>query len=257
MEHWSNEFEHESLATPEAKESFTSAMSKYETQEEALLGGFNAMKSMGKPFKLPESLDKLPDDNIRNDFRSQASKLLGIEDGISDIKAFDDIDFSDGLPDGVVMDEDFVNSYKQFAIDTKKTRSQVEKEVGFYKQALTKATEKVNQKIEAQKLEAANKTNEALIAHFGSKEEVAKQSELVRRAFQNHAGLTAQEYEEVGEALADSALTKNPVLTRALVKLVAPLAAEGSTDKGTGGNPPPKQVTVKDMNPKTAKALGW
>jgi len=113
-------------------------------------------------------------------------------------------------------------------------------------------------KDEADTLAKAKTCNEALVAHpdFGSQDAVNTQSELVKRAFKDLAGLTAEEYEEVGGELADSAFTKNATLTRALMKLIAPLAAEGDTDVGTGSAKPAEPTIAQEL-PKTAKAMNW
>ena len=111
-------------------------------------------------------------------------------------------------------------------------------------------------------LTAATACNDALIAHpdFGTAEKVAEQSELLRRAIQN-SGITPEEYEEVGKELADSMLTKNPVMARVMLTLLAPLAAEGSSEAGKGGTPVEKKLTESEQTkkdlPKTAEALKW
>lgn len=255
MEHWTDEFEHESI-TADNKEAFNTAMSKYDSEEAAVVGGFNAMKEIGKPYKLPESLDKLPDDKVKGEFTSQVRKLFGIELADS-VESLADLDLKTGLAEGVEPDETLANTFKQFVVENKINKTSAQKMVGFYNQMMTKARQDYATAAEAQKTEAANKTNEALIAHFGSKEKVVEQSELLRRAVQNHAGLTAEEYEQVGEELADSMLTKNPVMAKAMLTLLSPLAAEGLTDNGVGGNHPPKEKTTAEVLPETAKALGW
>lgn len=259
MENWLDTFEDPSLATPEAQEAFKSAMSKYDSQEAAVLGGFEAMKMTGKPFKLPESLDKLPDDNVRGEFTTQAHKLLGIETA-ENIEALADLDPKAGQVEGQEVDEALMGAFKQFVVDNKINKGDAQKMIGFHNKMMAKARTAYIQQAEANKLDAATKTNEALIAHFGSEEKVAEQSELLRRAIQN-SGITPEEYEKVGDEMANSILTKDPVVARVMLKLLAPLAAEGSTDVGGGGTPPPKELTATEQTkkdlPKTAEALGW
>jgi len=259
MENWTDEFEHESLVTPESQEAFKKAMGKYDSQKSAIMGGFEAMKAVGKPYKLPESLDKLPDDNIRGEFTAQAHKLLGIETA-ANIEGLAELDMKAGQAEGASFDENLANDFKAFVVEKKINKANAQEMVGFYNQMMAKARIALTAKTETDKLDAATKTNEALIAHFGSKEKVAEQSELLRRAIQN-SGITPEEYEEVGEELANSMLTKNPVMARVMLTLLAPLAAEGTTESGGGGTPKPgeiteEQQTAKDL-PKTAKALGW
>jgi len=255
MENWLSEFEHESLSTPESQEAFKSAMSKYESEEAAVMGGFEAMKAIGKPYKLPESLDKLPDDAARGEFTTQAHKLLGIETA-KDVESLADLDMKVGQAEGAEFDENLAGAFKQFVVENNINKSSAQKMVGFYNQMMGKARAAYIRQAEAQKTESATKTNEALIAHFGSKEKVAEQSELLRRAIQN-SGITPEEYEEVGDVMADTILTKNPVVARVMLTLLAPLAAEGTTDTGKGGTPAPKERTTADDLPKTADALGW
>jgi len=254
-EHWSNEFQHESLATPETKTAFVSAMGKYGSKEDAILGGFNAMKAMGKPFRLPESMDKLPDDNVRSEFRTQAMKVLGIEAGVDKIEDLLDLDLKAELKDGD-PNENLANAFKKFAAENKMPKSLAQKLVAFNNQMATTLKTQMAEQQKAQKLDAATKTNEALIAHFHSKEEVEKLSEQLRRTIQNKAGLSAEEYERVGEVMADSMLTKDPVMARAMISLLAPLSPEGNTENGKGGNPSPKN-TDPDEGSNTYKALGW
>lgn len=230
-EHWSSSFEHESLAAPETRESFSKAMSKYNTKEEAILGGYNAMKQVGTPFRLPESLDKLPDDKVRGEFKSQASKLLGIS-GVEKLEDLADLDIKAGLKPDHEINEEFVNSFKQFAVERKLPKQTAQELVGFHNQALSAAMDK----IETAKIEAATKTNEALIAHFKNKEEVAKQSELVRRAVQNWPGMTTEKYERIGNAIADSILTKDPDAAIVFTEMISKYALEGNTEVGTGGS---------------------
>ena len=254
MENWTNEFEHESI-TEENRESFNTAMSKYGSLEDAVVGGFNAQKVAGKPYKLPESLDKLPDDAVRGEFTSQAQKLLGIEYA-GNIEDLTDLDLKVGMAEGGEVDENLANAFKDFVVKEKIPKTIAQKMIGYHNQTMAKATEAFATKAEADNLAAATATNEALIAEFGSKEKVAEQSELLRRAIQNHVGLTPEEYEEMGEAMADSVLTKNPVMAKVMLKVLAPLAAEGNTDIGKGGAPT-KELTIKEELPKTGSALGW
>ena len=46
----------------------------------------------------------------------------------------------------------------------------------------------------------------------------------------------------MGETMADSVLTKDPVMARVMLKLLAPLAAEAGSKGGGAGTPPVKPV---------------
>jgi hypothetical protein len=252
-EHWTGEFEHETI-TEENREAFATAMTKYATPEDAIVGGFNAQKLAGKPFRLPESLDKLPDDKVRNDFTSQAHKLLGIEHA-PNVEALADLDLKVGLAEGHQVDENLGNAFKQFVVENKVPKAVAQKAIGFHNQMMAQAREAMAAQAEAAQVKAATDTNAALIAHFGSEAKVKDQSELLRRAIKN-SGITAEEYERVGEVMADSMLTKDPVMARVMLKLLAPLAASSSHEGGGAGEPPPGPKDPDAGSP-SYKALGW
>lgn len=256
MENWLDTFEHESLSTPEAQEAFKSAMNKYETKDAAVMGGFEAIKLTGKPFKLPESLDKLPDDTVRGEFTSQVHKILGIE-AAATAESLADLDIKAGLAEGVEPDNNLATMLKTFAVKQKLPKPVVQEIVKLWNGPLTEYAKRTSDaKAEAQKVEAATKTNEALIAHFGSEEKVKEQSELLRRVVQNNMGLNAEEYEEFGDAIADSILTKNPVVARGMLTALTKLAAEGTTETGKGSGKEGKPEREPSESP-TGKALGW
>jgi hypothetical protein len=254
-EHWTDDFEHASV-TDENREAFAKAMGNYTSIEDAVVGGYEAKKLTGKPFKLPKSLDKLSDDSIRADFTSQAHKLLGIEHA-KDVEALADLDLKAGLAEGQEPDEALATAFKEFVVKNKINKASAGKMVAFYNQAQAKARAAAAAKTDAEKLDAATKTNEALILHFGTEEKYKEQSELFRRAIQNNAGLTAEEYKEFGDQLVESGLNRHPVLARGLLALIAPLAAEASSEAGKGGKGAKKEMTIVDELPKTAEDLDW
>ncbi len=255
MDHWSDNFEHTSI-TDENRGEFATAMGKYENANDAVVGGFNAQKLAGKPFKFPESMDKLPDDASRTDFTSKAKGLLGIKTA-KDVAELAELNMKMDIAEGSEPDENLTTMLKSFVVENEIDTGVAQKFVGFHNRIMKAAKEQFATAEEEKKTQAATATNEALIAHFKTEAEVAKQSELMRRAFQNKAGLNAEEFEKVGDALADSVFTKNPILARAILTLVSPLAAEGTTDGGGGGGgggDPPKDP---DEGSPTYKALGW
>jgi hypothetical protein len=253
MEHWSNEFEHSSI-TDENRESFNADMAKFPTKDDAVIGYRELQKTAGKPFKLPESLDKLPDDTTRAEFTSQANKILGIR-RTKDIKELADVNLRDGHPDGVAYNEEFANSFKQFVVDNNLNVNAMPKYAKFFNEAMAG----LRAKNEADKIAAAEKCNTALIAHpdIGSKEKLTEMTELFVRAMKNHVGLTAAEVEELADGLALSALTTNPVLARIMLKQFAPLATEGSSEAGGHGNQPPAKPPDPDEGSPTYDAMGW
>ena len=253
-EHWTDDFEHSSI-TDENRESFNTAMAKYGTQEDAIVGGHNAMKLAGKPFKMPESLDKLPDDASRTDFTAQAHKLLGISK-TKDIATLADVNLKDGIAEGTPYDEDFANSFKQFVIDNNLNVNAMPKYAKFFNTAMATVTAKA----ETDKIAAAEACDKALIEHpeIGSKEKLLEMTELFVRAMKDHVGLKPEEAEELADGLALSKLTTNPVLARVMLKQFAPLAAEASTEQAGDGKPPDtKKPADPDEGSPTYMASGW
>ncbi len=233
MPEWTNEFEHASI-TPENKDAFNTAMGKYETIDDAVVGGFNAQKLAGKPFKMPESMDKLPDDAARGEFTSQAQKLLGIE-RVKDVEGLSDMNMKVGQAEGAAFDENLANSFKAFVVENAVNKADAQKMVGFYNTAMGEATKAAAAKTEGDKLDAAKACNEKLVEYYHGQDKVDNLSILLHRAIKDHMGLTAEESAEFANAMADSILTKNHVMAKGLLNIITPLVKEGSTDGGTGG----------------------
>lgn len=240
--HWTEGFEHASVTT-ENRESFNTAMSKYDTPEAAIVGGFNAQKLAGKP-RLPKSMDEFADDTARGEFASQARTLLGINIP-KDVESLKDLNFKAGLADDATVDENFVGMVKDWAVEQGVDTATLEKIAPFYNGPLTEyAKQAYDKHQEKAKLDAAEACNKGLIEYYKSAEEVQKQSQLFKQAIQNSFKLSPEEIEEVANAFADSALTKNPIMARCILQAFAPLAAEGSTHSGSGipgGDNGPKQ----------------
>jgi len=257
MDHWTEGFEDDSLVVPEDRIAFNTAMKDYKTEHDAIIGGYHAKKLTGKPFKLPESLDKMKDETVKSEFTSQVHKLFGIEHAKS-IEDLADLDVRMGAAENLPTNDDLTNAFKQFVVDNKISKANAQKSIGFLNEQIAKAVVAKAAKDEADKLAKAKTCNEALIAHpdFGSEEKVNEHSELLRRAIQNNVGLTAEEYEQFGSEMADTILTKNPVMARVMLKVLAPLAAEGNTDVGTGSGKPAEPTIAQEL-PKTAKAMNW
>lgn len=261
--------EHASI-TDENRGAFTTHMEKFATMEDAALDGMALKGLMGKPFKFPESMDKLPDDASRTDFTAQAHKLLGITPGVTDLDGLKDIDLKAGIAEGVEPDENLANLLKSYAVEKKLTASSVQDLVGFFNGPITEYAARVaaanaeagKLKAEAEKLDAATKTQEALIAHpdFGTEAEVNKQSELLRKAIKNNVGLSAAEHEEFGKVMADTLLTKNAVMARVMLKQLAPLAAESDLESGKGAplaGKPQKSAGEQEKDARVKKDLKW
>lgn len=254
-EHWAGEFEHASV-TADNREAFNTVASKFPTQGDMCVGYMELQKTAGKPFKMPESLDKLPDDDARSDFTAQANKLLGNEFA-ADIAGLIDLDMKVGSAEGVQTDENLANAFKQFVVDNKVPKALAQKLLGFHNGAMGKATEAFTAANDATFDTNAKATNEGLVTHFGSQDKVDSESELFRRAVLNHPGMTTERAEKVADIFVETMQRGGSDAAVTLLEMIAPMAREGGSHAGDGGNKPPTEQTTAQQLPKTAKSLGW
>lgn len=252
--HWTETFEHESV-TPETSEAFKTANAKYATEGDAIVGGYNAQKMAGKPFRVPEDMAKLPDDQSRADFTSQARRALGINIA-KDVDGLKDVDFKAGLAEGAAYDENFVGIIKNWAVENGVDTTTLAKLAPLYNGPLTQYSVEAHKKAtEAAELDRMTKCNEALIAmsDIGSKEKLAEESEFFRRAIIKLAG-SADDATEIADAMVAGGLTQNPKLAKIMLDHFAPLAKEGSSDAGDGSA---GSGGVKQLSPYEAKKVRW
>ncbi len=247
MKEWVETLAHEKL-TPEAKV----VLDKFETPEDAHVGYVELQKSAGKPFKLPDSFDKLPDDNTRKELTSQIGKLMGAVEKEDDLK---DVNFAEGLADAKTVDNELITAYKKHAVETHKTKVEVQKDIKFWNQF---STQFKNAQAGA-KAEAATKVNEALKGLYGGDEGVKQHTEMVKRLFQDHCGLTAQEYEQSAMGLVSSGMTQDAVICKALFNLAKTVVPEGQTEAAGSQSSQAKEKTAeekfKEESPLTVKAV--
>lgn len=237
-EHWSNTFESDSI-TADNRDAFVTANSKYATEHDAVVGGYNAQKLAGRPFNMTEHMEKLPDDASRAEFQSQAKRDLGINvpKSVEDLK---DFNFKEGLAEGVEPDENLVGMIKEFAVESGMDTGSLQKALTFFNGPMSKYAMETMAERDTTKFESDCKAcNEALIADpdFGSSEEVEKQSVLFKRAIGEMVkknGLDVDAGNEVVQAMVDGGLTKDPRLAKILLQAFAPMAAEGGTFSGDG-----------------------
>lgn len=230
------EHEHASI-TAENREAFTTHMAKFDSMEAAALDGMDLKKQMGAPFKFPESMDKLPDNASRSDFTSQAHKLLGINIA-KDVDGLKDINFKAGLAEGAPFDENFVSLIKNWAVEHKVPMSTLEKLAPFYNGPLQEYAAKANKEAtDDAELARMTKCNDELIAmsDIGSKEKLDELSTQFRRAILDYPGVSADDAEEIADAMVNGGLTQNSKLTKIMLDQFCPLAAESG--KEGGGKP--------------------
>ena len=235
-QHWSQGFENAAVTT-ENREAFNTSMSKYATQDDAIVGSYNAQKAMGKPFRVPESMDKLPDDASRDEFSSQARSALGINtpNSVDDLK---DFNFKEGLADDAPVNEALVGKLKEWAVDAGVDTGSLQKMVSFYNGPLGQFAMEAKEASDTAAFETkATACNEALIADYGSTDKVQEQTELFKRAISAMAtknGLDVEATTEVVQAIVDGGITTNPKLAKIMLQAFAPMAAEGGTFSGDG-----------------------
>ncbi len=264
MSNWAEGLEHEAI-TPENRDAFITAASKFESETHMNVGYMELQKIAGKPFKFPESLDKLPDDAARTDFTVQANKLLGREFA-ADIAGLSDLNMKLGSTSDKPIDEVAANALKQMVVDKVIDKKQAQALVEFHNKSMgvvrttnTAAVAAAETKAATDYAAAVTACNAALVAHpdFGTQEKVDEQTVLLHRALVNNVKCTAEEAADLANFMKDGEGATNPVLRRVLLSQLAPLAAESSSHTGEHGSPSPEQKTIGEQLPETKKALGW
>ena len=254
MKEWIGELTHDELVTPEAQQS----LEKYNSHEEALVGGLNAMKVVGKPYKLPKTMadvEHWPNEKDRQSFHAGMKELRGSVKSVDDLK---DVNFAEGLADARHVSEDLVKAVKEFAVEKGYSKKDVQELASMNNKVFT-------QVFNAQKAatDQAVKANEekvitGLEALYGGPDGVSKCKENVGRMLQNHCGLSSEEFDQASDLLIGIATTKNLVLSKALFNLSEGYK-EGTTGKPNAPSIPGagEEITIEEELPDLAKAAGW
>jgi len=261
MPEWLDSFEHDSLNTPETKEAFTKAMGKYETPEAAIIGGFNAIKSTGTPYKLPESLDKMPGDTDeerdknRNEMMGKINKLIGAVEKPEDLQ---DINWLlDSTLEGDKPNEGLVKAVTEFAVAEKAPKGLVQKLAGFWNRLQAGNREKqaeAQEQAETQQAAKIKEVNEKLTTDAGGNaDELKSRIELVKRMFLNFGSLTAEEYKQAGVGVLEK--TTNYAFNKGLIN-IAQSFKSGKTMMGDGNPPPPPPPKKPSNISKSRQAIG-
>jgi hypothetical protein len=235
---WVGELTHEKLTTPEAK----TVLNEYTSQDEFMAAGLEAKRKVGQPYRLPKSLDKLPDDNVRTQFKSDIAGLIGHDFDVAESEeSLKDINFAEGLADARKVNADVVAAFSKFAVENKLPKALVQKLAGFNNGLVTAFMTQQEQA----RTEAATKVNDSLKVLYGGEKGVAQNTENVKRLFKNHCGLTAEEYEESAQGLVDSGMTQSAVICKALFNLAKDIVSEGTTEGGERTHDPKKQTLAQ------------
>lgn len=231
--HWANTCEHAAITT-ENRAAFATSMEKFGTERDAAVGYMQLQQTAGKPFKLPESMDNLENDAQRTELTGLMQKLSGSTPA-GNIEALAGLNLKAGMAEGTPVDEAFAGSFKQFVVDGGFSESQAQKMIAWFNPTLDKIGVGMAAKREADMLAKATTTNEALVAYFKGEDNVKVKSDQLRAAIQNHPGMTAEKYEKIGDAIADSVLTKDPDAAIVFLEMIAPLGATAQAADGGGG----------------------
>jgi hypothetical protein len=220
MEHWSDTIE----APPEVKAAM--AESKYNSHADWQTGAINAMKTVGSPFRLPKSLDSLPDDDVRKDFHSQLGKLLGRDVSAASAEELAAVNFADGLADASNVNEDLKAAYIKMATDEGLSKALAQKLVSFNNTFVTQAK---NAMAEAE-ITAASEVSDKIKGLYGGDAGVERHRDLVSALVLAHGGLTEEERAKfAGEV---QSLTKKSVeANKALFNIAKKIMPESTTTK--------------------------
>ncbi len=255
---WTDGFEADGL-TDENREAFNTHMAKFPTEGAAVMDGYGLAKQKGVAFKLPESIEKLPDDASRATLLAQVNKLYGRVIA-ADLDGLADLDMKSGsaTPDAK-FDEAFAGKFKQWIIDEKIEKSVAQKSIAFFNKAVGEAqvayaakTEEATKKDAVDRLAEVTACNDALVTTFGSKEKLDEQTVLMHRALLNNTGCSTEEAADIAEFLKDREGATNLTLRRILISNLAPLATEAL---GPDGKPAVAVAGAKQEDGKTEQIL--
>ncbi len=254
--------EHSSITT-ENRAALQTHMEKFDSFEAAAVDGMGLKAMTGKPFKLPESVDKLPDDASRATLLAQVNKLYGREYA-ADIDGLADLDMKSGSTgeDGM-YDDNLAKVFKEWIVGEKIDKATAQKAVKFHNELMGRARTAFATKAEetakttaTERLAAVAACNEVLVAKFGSKEKLVEQEVLMHRALVNDTGCTADEAADVADFLKDREGATNATVRRLMISNLAPLAAQSDLHAPGGPNKPATSVQ-SEQDKQVAKDLNW
>lgn len=255
MENWLDEFGHPKLDTPEKQESAKNTLKKFASKDDVVVGYVDLEKTAGKPYKLPESIDKLPE-NVRTEFKDGAMKLLNIEPGVTD-DTVKSVNFKKGLADGKEANETVVNKLKEFAtkngLSLAKTQNLVELVNAFGTEQVATFNEEQKAAIKAD----VEKTGQVLDLYFGAEKRKVL-AEKLQSALRNNCGLSVEEYESLADDLGEEGyIFQRPALAKVLMDKIAPLAVEDTTKAGDVNETKTETTTLADEGfTKSAQVIG-
>ena len=222
-EHWSlgEDYQGEEFQSDEVR----NVLRKYESPQALAKALVDAQPQIGKPFKLPKSIEKLSEEQ-REQFRAALNTLRGVPE-----KA-EDYEFT--VPEGVEVNDDAMASWREHCKKTGKSNADAQADLDFYYGLIAQARE-AQEKAENEKVEANHKANaecnKALRAKFGRGFDA--QMELNKRAIMRTLGVDNDQdpkFIEFDNRMRESGLGNEIVLNLLLSEAANVLEREGSIE---------------------------
>lgn len=216
-DHWAYE-------TPEVKDNVDAVrfLQKYKTPGAANKALFDAQTQLGKKIKLPESLDKLSEEE-RQQVSGAFKKLYGVPDKT---EGYDDINFTDGINEelGQTVDEGMVSAFKGFALEAGFTKEQTQKGVAFWNKIHAASLAQTQKQLNEAEVEG----DKVLRAKWGSQTD--RNFELVKRAAMAELGVdrdTDPKFVEWYDKIYRRGAANDPVLISLMLPGAKEMVAEG------------------------------
>lgn len=250
-----------SSVSPNEQENLKTYLGNYKSPADAFIGGMNHKKMVGQPFKLPESLDKLSDDQ-KKEFAAKAKGVLGIEAGVTE-DTIKQVNFAKGLSDDQKPNDVAINKIKDIAVKKGFTLSQTQDLIEMMNISGSELAAEMKKTTE-DNFKKAVEVSHKILSDFYGEEKLKENAELLRKAFKNNLGLSNEEAESVAEDLMDEGfIFRKPALAKVLIDNFAKLAKEGETDKSKSAKEENKQqqtekerLSNEGFSEDTLKAIG-
>lgn len=225
-ESWLDQFDtlHEN---DEGKESFKNALSKYDSNYEALKGSLEAQRKLGDPTHVPENIDNLSEEQ-RGQLTENVSKLHATLNSVPDSTDGYEITRPE-LPEGMPYDEEGEQFVREWGIKHKIPQAAIQEAMNLWTQTMLKRTEDITKAED----EAANKAIKELKGPKIWGKDFKRNHELVKRLLGHHAAKLEIPQEDVIGALDKKGLGNHIPLARVLAAIALEHIAEGKTFQGT------------------------
>ena len=225
--HWTGRYE-----KIKGDENIVKALSKYNSEEDALLGAYEAQKRLGEkvtatPDEIIANLDKLSDEQ-KAALLGKVPDLQGIPKGA---EGYTDIEWNKGLPEGTPIDETRRDAFVNFCVSKRISKDVASALVEFNNQYEQSVVDNYNHQMR-EKSDAALKQ---LTDDMGAVE-FAKAAETVKRFFKTQIQ-DPEKYAEFEKETYLNGIRNNPIIFKAILPAAQMAIGEGSTIKGENHTP--------------------